>query len=42
MGIVRRAEETSIYSWSRFCTVNWQPTASNYLASFSTGGQAGI
>ena len=28
--VVGRAEETSTYSWSRFCTVNCQPTASNY------------
>ena len=28
-----RAEETSTYSWSRFCTVNCRPTASNYQLS---------
>ena len=28
--VVGRTEETSTYSWSRFCTVNCQPTASNY------------
>ena len=27
---VGRAEETSTYSWSRCCTVNCRPTASNY------------
>ena len=31
--VVGRAEETSTYSWSRFCTVNCRPTASNYLLS---------
>ena len=31
--VVGRAEETSIYSGSRFCTVNCQPTASNYQLS---------
>ena len=31
--VVGRAEETSTYSWSRFCTVNCQPTASNYQLS---------
>ena len=30
---VGRAEETSTYSWSRFCTVNCRPTASNYQLS---------
>ena len=28
--VVGRAEETSTYSWSRFCTVNCRPMASNY------------
>ena len=28
--VVGRAEETSTYSWSRFCTVNCRPVASNY------------
>ena len=28
-----RADETSTYSWSRFCTVNCRPTASNYQLS---------
>ena len=28
--VVGRAEETSTNSWSRFCTVNCRPTASNY------------
>ena len=33
-GVVGRAEETSTtYSWSRFCTVNCRPTASNYQLS---------
>ena len=27
--VVRRTEETSTYSWSRFCTVNCRPNASN-------------
>ena len=31
--VVGRAEETSIYSWSRYCTVNCRPTASNYQLS---------
>ena len=31
--IVGRAEETSTYSWSRFCTVNCRPTSSNYQLS---------
>ena len=31
--VVGRPEETSTYSWSRFCTVNCQPTASNYQLS---------
>ena len=30
--VVRRAEENSTYSPSGFCTVNCQPTASNYPA----------
>ena len=30
---VGRTEETSTYSWSRFCTVNCRPTASNYQLS---------
>ena len=28
--VVGRAEETSTYSWSRFCTVKCLPTANNY------------
>ena len=34
--VVRRAEETSTYSWSRVCTctVNCRPTASNYQLSY--------
>ena len=31
--VVGRAEETSTYSWSRFCTVNCRPTRSNYQLS---------
>ena len=31
--VVGRAEETSTYSWSRFCSVNCWPTASNYQVS---------
>ena len=31
--VVGRAEETSTYSWPRFCTVNCRPTASNYQLS---------
>ena len=31
--VVGSAEETSTYSWSGFCTVNCQPTASNYQLS---------
>ena len=31
--VVGRPEETSTYSWSRFCTVNCRPTASNYQLS---------
>ena len=31
--VVGRGEETSTYSWSRFCTVNCRPTASNYQLS---------
>ena len=31
--VVGKAEETSTYSWSRFCTVNCRPTASNYQLS---------
>ena len=30
---VGRVEETSIYSWSRFCTVNCRSMASNYQLS---------
>ena len=33
-GVVGRAEETSTYSWSRFCTVNCRPMASNYQLSY--------
>ena len=31
--VVGKADETSTYSWSRFCTVNCQPTASNHQLS---------
>ena len=31
--VVGRAEETSTYSWSMFCTVNYRPKASNYQLS---------
>ena len=31
--VVGKAKETSTYSWSRFCTVNYQPMASNYQLS---------
>ena len=31
--VVGRAEETSTYCWSRFCTVNYRPMASNYQLS---------
>ena len=31
--VVGRADETSTYIWSRFCTVNCPPTASNYQLS---------
>ena len=31
--VVGMAEETSTYSWSRFCTVNCRPTGSNYQLS---------
>ena len=37
--VVRRAEETSTYSRSRFCTVNCQPTASTYQLSHLRSGQ---
>ena len=40
MPVVLRAEETSTYSWTRFCTVNYQQTASNDQLSHL--GQAGI
>ena len=36
--VVGRAEETSTYSWSRFCTVNCRPTASNYQLSHLRSG----
>ena len=32
-GVAGRAEETSTYSWSGFCTVNCRPTESNYQLS---------
>ena len=37
--VVGRAEETSTYSWSIFCTVNCRPTASNYQLSNLRSGQ---
>ena len=37
--VVGRAEETSTYSWSRFCIVNCLPTASNYLLSYLRSGR---
>ena len=37
--IVGRAKETSTYSWSRSCTVNWRPTASNYQLSHLRSGR---
>ena len=37
--VVQRAEETSTYSWSRFCTVNCRPTASNYQLSHLRSGR---
>ena len=37
--LVLWAEETSTYSWSRFCTVNCQPMASNYLLCHLRSGQ---
>ena len=37
--VVGRAGETSTYSWSRFCTVNYRPMASNYqLSHLRSGG----
>ena len=36
--VVGRAGETSIYSWSRFCTINCRPTASNYQPSYMRTG----
>ena len=38
-GIVLWTEETSTYRWSRFCTVNCRPTASNYRLSRLRSGQ---
>ena len=37
--VVGRAEETSTYSWSRFCTVNCRPTASDYQLSHLRPGR---
>ena len=37
--VVGSAEETSTYSWSRFCTVNCRPTASNYQLSHLRPGR---
>ena len=37
--VVGRAEETNTYSWSRFCTVNCRPMASNFqLSTWSRAG----
>ena len=36
-GVVGRAEETSTYSCSRFCTVNCRSTASYQLSHFKYG-----
>ena len=36
--VVGRAEETSTYNWSRFCSVNCRPTASNYQLSHLRSG----
>ena len=36
--VVQRAEETSTYSWSRFCTINCRLTASNYQLSHLRSG----
>ena len=36
--VVGRAEETSTYSWSKFCTLNCRPMACNYqLSLFGPG-----
>ena len=40
MMVVLWAEETGIYSWPRFCTVNCLPTASNYKLSHLKSGLA--
>ena len=37
--MVRKAAETSTYSWSRSCTVNCRPTASNYQLSHLRSGR---
>ena len=37
--VVGRAEKTSTYSWSRFCTVNCRSTASKYQLSHLGSGQ---
>ena len=37
--VVLWAEETSTYSWSRLCTVNCRPMASNYQLSHLRSGQ---
>ena len=38
-GVVGRAEETSTYSWSRFCTVHYQRMASKYRLSHLRSGR---
>ena len=37
--VVLWAEETGTYSWSRFCTVNCRPMASNYQLSLMRSGK---
>ena len=39
MTVVGRAEETSVYSWSRFLIVNGLPTASTYQLSHLRSGR---
>ena len=36
--VVLWAQETSTNSWSRFCTVNWRPSVSNYQLSHKRSG----
>ena len=37
--VIGRAEETSTYSWSRFCAINCLPTASNFQLSHLRWGK---